>query len=78
MKIIEELTEFTAVNTFCMLLTQIDSDDKTQRKSLEEYYNYLRECIRSDHIMKLLDSNWMRWIGVMPSVQPSNREVKHE
>lgn len=75
-KLIQELNEFTAVNTFCFLLLQIDSEDKTQRKSMEEYYNYLRECIHAERVLQILDNNWMRWIGSLPVEQPNLRGDK--
>lgn len=72
------LQELTAVNTFCMLLINIDSDDKAQRRPLEEYYNYLRDIIHTEHVLQILDSNWMRWIGNMPNVQQSGKGVNQQ
>ena len=73
-----ELNEFTAVNTFSMLLLNIDSDDKIQKKSLEPYYNYIRESIHSERVLQILDNNWMRWIGSLPVDRQNPNEVKHE
>lgn len=70
-----ELNEFTAVNTFSMLLLNIESDDKVQIKALEPYYNYLRDCIHSERVLQILDNNWMRWIGSLPIEQQSESKV---
>ena len=77
-KTLLELNEFTAVNTFSMLLINIDSDDKVQRKSLEPYYNYLRDSIHSERVLQILDNNWMRWIGSLPIDRQSLDYDKHD